>query len=119
MRAYPPLRDDHPIVGTTCPYCENTFEPGDVVALVEQRPASPADAKKARAGHAYTAEAGVFHYFCAIALSPPDETMTLHINEGPIHSTGTPPMQTSAGDNDVGPPAGPPESTRPGPGDPA
>lgn len=62
---YPPLKDDHPLVGDTCPVCEKPFEAGDVIGLVTLGPApNPEDQAKYDQGRAHTAVAQPVHWRC-------------------------------------------------------
>ena len=64
MRKFPPLQEDHPLVGDTCPVCNNTFCAGDETTLCATHPADQEEAKKAQQGKAYTAVAVPVHWWC-------------------------------------------------------
>lgn len=60
--------DDLVTLGSTCPFCENRFQVGEVVTLHPTVPASPTDGILAGMGRPYTSEAAVIHKWCAEVL---------------------------------------------------
>lgn len=66
MRVFPPLADDHPIVGQACAVCGETFVVGDMTTAIPLGPGADQDdqAKAARGGW-YSCWAVVGHAACA------------------------------------------------------
>ncbi len=69
LRAFDPLRADHPLVtdAMQCGICGMAFAAADVTTLVDPVPASEDDKAAAAAGRPYTAECKPAHLACAQA----------------------------------------------------
>lgn len=66
MRVFPPLADDHPLVGGACPGCNWPFEAGDLVAAVPVGPGDSEDSqRKCARGGWYTCMGVAAHAACA------------------------------------------------------
>ncbi len=68
LRAFPPLKAEHPLVGKTCPACHKVFEVGDRVTLVPTFPADNEEFHRAREGRGFSSEAEPIHPSCARVL---------------------------------------------------
>jgi hypothetical protein len=65
MRAYRPLRADHPCIGMACAVCDRIFVAGDITTAIPLGPgAAPDTQAKALRGGWYSALAIVAHAAC-------------------------------------------------------
>lgn len=66
MRAFPPLAEDHPAVGTGCAVCGEPFVAGDRTTVIPLGPGTdPEDQRKALAGGWYSCLGTIGHASCA------------------------------------------------------
>lgn len=64
LREFPPLTSESPVLGRSCPVCDERLAQGDTFALLPLGPDNAQDRDRRDRGAAYTARAVPIHWRC-------------------------------------------------------